>query len=114
MFAPQKPLISKPFTDEQLENKKQNQFYNQKINSILSTSMKYSNKKSWEINTDTLKNQKYSTRQRIDMILDSDSFFLELSQLAGHEMYEQGNHHKIRFMAGVCSQVLERFQGNWL
>jgi hypothetical protein len=29
-------------------------------------------------------------------------------------MYEQGNHHKIRFMAGVCSQVLERFQGNWL
>lgn len=90
MFASQKPLISKPFTDEQLENKKLNTLYNEKVDSILQKAIKYSNKKSWEINSETLKNQKYSTRQRIEMILDDDSFFLELSQMAGHEMYGPG------------------------
>ena len=29
------------------------------------------------------------TRQRIESLIDADSFFLELSQLAGHGLYEQ-------------------------
>lgn len=35
----------------------------------------------------TDKSKKLSTRQRIELLLDDSSFFLELSQLAGHELY---------------------------
>ena len=31
--------------------------------------------------------KKLHARQRIDMMLDDDSFFMELSQLAGHGLY---------------------------
>jgi acetyl-CoA carboxylase carboxyltransferase component len=85
-----KNLIPKFFSEEQQKNKKMNEFYNEELESILKTSMKYTNKKTWDLGTKTLKEQKYSTRQRIEMILDHDSFFLELSQMAGYDMYDQG------------------------
>ena len=86
----QKSFINKPFTEDQKENKNINEFYNKELASILTNSLKYSNKKSWELGTKTLRDQKYPTRQRVEMILDPDSFFLELSQMAGYEMYEEG------------------------
>ena len=100
----QKPPINKPFTEDQKINKSINEFYNKELSSILANSLKYSNKKTWEITTQTLRDQKYPTRQRVEMILDPDSFFLELSQIAGHEMYGEGRSYKTKSTEGESFQ----------
>ena len=79
-------------SDANLENKTINSKQNTRLASILESSLKYSYKKSWEIDPEILKKKKYPTRQRIEMLLDKDSFFVELSQLAGHEIYDQGKY----------------------
>lgn len=78
-----------------IENKSNNLEQNRRLDTIFSKSLKYENKKSWEIDPEVLKKKKYPTRQRIEMLLDKDSFFVELSQLAGHELYGEGNFYII-------------------
>ena len=78
------------YSESNIENKHTNEVCNEKILNLLKNSMQYENKMSWEITEESMRARKYPTRQRIEMILDNDSFFVELSQTAGYELYPGG------------------------
>lgn len=79
--------ISTPILNDaqMLKNKKNHEKINSDYKSLLlkNTSYKLNLPKSSD------KKKKVPTRQRIESILDSGSFFLELSQLAGHDLYDK-------------------------